>query len=280
MIGPASNASAMSVRRTASRRLSWLLALVAVTSAAAFWLRDSSLVQVRNVEISGLSGPHATSVRAALTAAARDMTSLHVRSDQLRTVVEPYRVIASIEADGVFPDTMQIKVRQREPVGAIIVAGRRTGVAADGTILRGSSASSLPLVPLEVAPAGDTVSSPRALAALRVLGAAPGPLHGRVDELRYGPQGLTLTMIRGPELRFGSTARPNAKWHSAARVLADASAKGATYIDLRTPERPAAGGLEDPARQADPRASDKAVAPAAPTQNGESPAAGETALTG
>ena len=29
-------------------------------------------------------------------------------------------------------------------------------------------------------------------------------------------------------------------------MLADRSSAGATYVDLRLPERPAAGGLEDP----------------------------------
>ena len=34
-----------------------------------------------------------------------------------------------------------------------------------------------------------------------------------------------------------------AKWTAAARVLADPSSRGAAYIDLRLPDRPAAGGL-------------------------------------
>ena len=37
-------------------------------------------------------------------------------------------------------------------------------------------------------------------------------------------------------------------------MLADGESAGATYLDLRYPERPAAGGLEDPATQRDPEA--------------------------
>jgi cell division protein FtsQ len=42
---------------------------------------------------------------------------------------------------------------------------------------------------------------------------------------------------------LGSTERPRAKWAAAARVLSDSSSEGATYIDVRLPERPAAGGF-------------------------------------
>ncbi len=40
---------------------------------------------------------------------------------------------------------------------------------------------------------------------------------------------------------FGDATRPHAKWLSLARVLADPSSAGASYIDVRLPERPAAG---------------------------------------
>ncbi len=56
-----------------------------------------------------------------------------------------------------------------------------------------------------------------------------------------GPKGLTVT-LRGDLLAyFGDATRPHAKWLSLARVLADPSSAGAAYIDVRLPERPAAG---------------------------------------
>ena len=47
----------------------------------------------------------------------------------------------------------------------------------------------------------------------------------------------------GPELIFGDATHVRAKWIAATRVLADPEAAGATYIDVRLPGRPAAGGL-------------------------------------
>jgi hypothetical protein len=56
-----------------------------------------------------------------------------------------------------------------------------------------------------------------------------------------GPEGLTVALRGGLLAYFGDAARPHAKWLSLARVLADSGSAGAAYIDVRLPERPAAG---------------------------------------
>jgi cell division protein FtsQ len=48
-------------------------------------------------------------------------------------------------------------------------------------------------------------------------------------------------------LFFGGGERLSAKWTAATVVLDDRTSAGASYLDLRLPERPAAGGLEAPA---------------------------------
>ena len=47
----------------------------------------------------------------------------------------------------------------------------------------------------------------------------------------------------GPSSSSATPAQVRAKWIAATRVLADPEAAGATYIDVRLPGRPAAGGL-------------------------------------
>ncbi len=81
---------------------------------------------------------------------------------------------------------------------------------------------------------------------MTLLAAAPPGLRAKVSRVYAGPRGLTAPLDAGPILYFGGADRLRAKWTAAARVLADRSSAGATYIDLRLPERPAAGGLEDP----------------------------------
>ena len=58
-----------------------------------------------------------------------------------------------------------------------------------------------------------------------------------------GQDGIVVELRDGPELIFGDATRVRAKWVAATRVLADPDSEGATYIDVRLPGRPAAGGL-------------------------------------
>jgi cell division protein FtsQ len=101
-----------------------------------------------------------------------------------------------------------------------------------------------------------------------------------------GPEGLTVTMRNGLSIYFGDGTRPHAKWLSAARVLADPSSAGATYVDVRLPERPAAGtpaasGLEGAAAApaqvsaSDPSAAALAAALAAAVNGTSTPTASQ-----
>ena len=60
------------------------------------WLRDSSLVAVERVTVTGASGPDAPRVRSALERAGLDMTTLHVRDGALRTAVEPFAAVEGV----------------------------------------------------------------------------------------------------------------------------------------------------------------------------------------
>ena len=64
-----------------------------------------------------------------------------------------------------------------------------------------------------------------------------------MERLWSGPRGLIVDLRDGPELVFGSGSDAARKWAAAVRVLADPSSAGAIYLDLRVPERVAAGGL-------------------------------------
>jgi len=239
-------------RGPALRRPSPRLLLAAGTAlvlllAGWFWLRDSSLVAVRTVEVTGVAGPNGASVRAALEEAARSMTTLHVRHDALDTAAEPYSIVKRIEVSTDFPHTMRIHVVTNVAVGAIVVDGRRIAVTSDGTILRDVAASAtLPEIPLRTEPGGERVTERAAVAAVAALGTAPSALRTRVEAVRTTQEsGLELQLAHGPLLTFGSGERLNAKWAAAAAVLADPESAGAGEIDVSAPERPAVSGLPD-----------------------------------
>src|SRR6185312_7026759 len=209
-------------------------------------------------------------VRAALEGAARDMTTLHVRPDQLRTAVEPYPSIMAVDAHADFPHGLRIVVHEHVAVAALASGSDRVPVAADGTLLRGSSTDGLPVVAVAAPPPGDTLSDKRTLRIVTLLAAAPPDLRAKVSRVYAGPRGLTAPLDAGPILYFGGADRLRAKWAAAARVLADRSSSGATYLDVRLPERPAAGGLVAPT----------SPEPEAPSQVGPQPAQPQTEPVG
>jgi cell division protein FtsQ len=251
-------------RRPPLRAMASCAVLLAVLAAAWLWLRDSSLVAVRRVSVVGASGPDAARVRAALSLAARDMTTLHVRRAQLATAVEPYPAVAGVEAHPDFPHGLRLVVREHVPVAAVVADGERVAVAADRTLLRDLPTGGLPRVTASAPPGGETLDDRRARRAVAVLAAAPPALRAHVQDVVIGQRGLTATLRFGPDLYFGSTARLRAKWTAVARVLADRSSAGATYLDVRLPERPAAGGLELPQPEGPPTAPQVGAQPAQP----------------
>jgi cell division protein FtsQ len=218
-------------------------AVLALAAVGWLWLRDSPLVAVEHVTVTGASGPDAGRVRAALEEAARDMTTLHVRTGALRTAVEPFGRVASVHASADFPHRLRIEVREHVAVGAIAAGGERMGVAADGTVLRGLATSGLPQLSARSAPTGERVTDPAVAREVAVLAAAPSALRRRIVRVGSGPRGLTVPLRDGPTLFLGGGERLRAKWIAAASVLGDATSAGASYVDVRLPERPAAGGL-------------------------------------
>jgi cell division protein FtsQ len=236
-------------RRPPPRAVAACACVLVLLGGGWLWLRDSRLVAVDQVSVTGLSGTEAPRVRAALEGAARDMTTLHVRPDQLKTAVEPYPAVMGVDAHPDFPHGLRIVVHEHVAVAALAAGSDRVPVAADGTLLRGSSTDDLPIVTVAAPPPGDTLGDKRTLRAVALLAAAPPELRAKVSRVYAGPRGLTAPLTDGPVLYFGGADRVRAKWTAAARVLADRSSAGAAYVDLRLPERPAAGGLEDPTPQ-------------------------------
>jgi cell division protein FtsQ len=230
-------------RRHARVALVGALLATALLAGAWLWLRSSSFVSVQRVRVSGLHGPDAARIDAALQAAAQHMSTLHLDSGALRAAVAPFVVVQGIRATPEFPHRLRIQVLERLPVAALTVAGSRTAVAADGTALGPALLSgSLPSLSGSFEPLpGQRVRDPKLLAPLALLGAAPVPLERLVKNVFTGPRGLTVAMRNGLLAYFGDTTRPHAKWLALARVLADRSSAGAAYIDVRLPERPAAG---------------------------------------
>jgi cell division protein FtsQ len=254
------------------RRRLMVLALLAAVLAAGywFWLRDSSLVRVEKVTVTGIDTADAPRVRAKLTEAARRMTTLHVNAEALRLAVEDEPVVHSLTVHPSFPHGLRIEIVENRPVALLVAGTEQVPVAPDGTVLEGAKISgTLPTVSVGSLPGDTRMPDGPARDRVALAAAAPPRLLKRIDtiEVQHG-RGAVAVLKEGPVLIFGRAEALDRKWAAAAAVLAQSSSQGASYIDVRMPERPVAGGLDlvqDPQAQPEGATSDSpGVVPAVP----------------
>ena len=230
-------------RRRLRLILTTLVVLGALLAGGWFWFRDSSLVAVKQVTVSGQSGPDAVAIRSALIRAATNMTTLDVDMGELRTAVSPYPAVKSLQVSTDFPHRMRIRVVEQLPVGVIQLGGRTVAVAADGTLLRDlQAAPSLPMIALPVPPGGPRLTDPASLGAVAALASAPYQLLPKISQIHSAaPHGLVVQLRSGPEVYLGDPTDLTQKWSAAVAVLSDSGSAGAAYIDVSDPRRPAVG---------------------------------------
>jgi cell division protein FtsQ len=240
------------VRRRLRIALPATLIALALLGGGWLWLRHSSLVAVEQVRVSGVHGSDAQAIDAALTSVAKRMSTLDVSTSKLRAAVASYPIVGDVRVHASFPHGLSIEVIEQPPVATLTAGAAKTAVAANGVVLGEAHASdSLPTLTSQVQMTpGEHVREAALLGELTVLGAAPTALARSTERAFGGSKGLTLVMRGGLRVYFGDASRPHAKWASLARVLADPGSVGASYVDVRVPERPAAGfpaGVAPPA---------------------------------
>ena len=273
----------------ASRRFAaGAVLLIAATGVLGFflWFRDSSLVRVEHVKITGLTTRDAPAIRRTLRQAGLRMTTLHYDAGTLEHAVDAFPAVESVSASAQLPNTLEVRVREHRPVAALESGdGRRVAVASDGTLLPRSRRGMLPAVKVDTIPSGQRLAGATAEERLvLVLAGAPAELRPLLARAYAAQDGVRVAMRTGPTLRFGAPQRVAAKWAAVTRVLADASAGGATELDVRLPERPAAtfDGQSQPAGAPAAGGTDQAQVTAATGTTGTAgvvpdPAAGTSA---
>jgi len=227
-------------------------ALVATVLAAlvvglyVLWLRDSSLVAVEQVTVTGVTTRDGERLRSALVSTGRSMTTLNVDREQLEQAAAVFPIVQRIEVEPDFPHGLTVHVVEHRPVALLAAGGRTVPVAADGTILTGLPVEGdLPAIETSGQTPARQLPPGAARDAAAIAGGAPAVIARRIESIgrEGGARGVVAQVENGPEIVFGSPERAAAKWAAAIRVLADEEAGGATYVDVRLPERPVAGGL-------------------------------------
>jgi cell division protein FtsQ len=207
------------------------------------WFRDSSFAAVERISITGSTSSEEAHVRAALESTATGMSTLNLDAEALRESVEPFSSVADLHVKADFPHDLSIEVVEHRPVANVESGGSRMPATGGGLVLDGVKSDELPTVASKEPLSDGRVQDRKALLALRVAAAAPPELRERAERVFWGDDGIALDLRNGPDLIFGDATEARVKWRAAARVLAEDSSAGATYLDLRVPKVVAAGGV-------------------------------------
>jgi cell division protein FtsQ len=206
-----------------------------------FWLRDSSLVVVSDVEVVGASTDQEAIV-AELTRVGEQMTTLHVDAEAIERAAAAFPTVKSVSVDPNFPHGLRIEVTERPPAVVVSAGGDETAAAADGTLLGGVPVpDGLPVIEVDEPPSGKALTG-EAREQATVAGSAPEPLRPLIEGVTStGDHGVEVTLRGGIPVYFGDSEDAGAKWAAAAAVLADPDLDYARYVDVRIPARPSVG---------------------------------------
>lgn len=234
-------------RRTVILLAVGLLGVVGIYAGYTYWLRDSPLVEIRHLEVRGVTtdSEEGKQIKSAVEVAAGEMTTLHLQPEVLDQELSRFPRVASSSITASFPNSATVTVGLRGD-GSVFGSGSDALlIATDGTVLgtAGEGTDSLPKIGTGDPPTGDRVEG-RTLTQALVLGAVPTELRSYVVQSDFRKGGVEVTLSNGLVLLFGDATQTDQKWRAAASVISDPELFDASYVDLTVPRRPAVKGPE------------------------------------
>jgi len=221
------------------------LLLVLLAAGAYVAARNTSLFAVRSITVRGASPRVRATVRAAL-APELGRSLLRVDDAELARRLAGVTGVLSFKYDRAFPHTLEIVVRPERPV--LVVRQRASAylISATGRVLRPLihvRRSRLPrlYVSHDVhVTVGERLPATAAAAAAVLAPLSGQPLPLPVRFVSSGPDGVTLRLAGGLEIRMGDGGDVRLKLAIASRILRStgAATAGGGYLDVSVPERP------------------------------------------
>src|SRR4051794_12712854 len=224
------------------RVLAAAVVLLVLYGVYMLWFRDLSWFAIHDVTIKGAT-TNEREISSAVERVAGDMTTLHIKDDELRDAVARFPTVASVGASTSFPHGLEVTVTERLPVAFLRTDGRETAVSADGYLLAGADFDAKALPRIEGAAHGVRLNGDAAAQAT-ILGATPAPLRNHITDSTWDDQrgGVVVDLKNGPEVRFGDGTRAQDKWKAAVAVLSSDQRGSPSYLDVSVPDRPVSGG--------------------------------------
>ncbi|MET0975255.1 MAG: FtsQ-type POTRA domain-containing protein [Leifsonia sp.] len=214
------------------RRRNWLIAggAVAALIAIVVGVGFSPIMALRVVQVDGASRVPSTDIVAALgdqlgtPLALIDMDTVHER-------LSAFTLIQSYSTESHPPDTLVVRIIERDPIGAVKTAAGYDLVDSAGVVIASSADR----------PAGFpalTTPSPTALAAAgEVVRSLPADVRAQLDTVTAETRDdVTLQLATGTRVVWGSSDDSALKAVVFARLLA--AAPGASLYDVSSPSSP------------------------------------------
>jgi cell division protein FtsQ len=215
---------------------------VAMALGAGWWVSNSPVFDLRNLEVLGTT--HLTANQIGRLSGVTEHTNVlwtFPGAVERRIEANPWVLKATVARH--LPSGLTIEVTERVPA-AVTVGTPPMLIAADGVVLgRASPDTELPSIvpPPGTLAVGDRLTISTELA---VVGALPESLRHKVTTVTRQPDGsLALIMRNGPTVYYGDGSEVEAKAEALRAVLGWAARNHVhpAYVDLRAPAAPSVG---------------------------------------
>ncbi len=217
---------------------------------AGYWLAAGPVLAINSVNVTGYSGPDASQLSGALTAAAgRGGSLLSPPIHVLHQVAIRFPGVQDIAISRSWPLALNVRVTPADPIAIVRGPNQTAVIVSPRGLVMG-------LVPTHLARASIVLSQPLptfahplpgwGLQGVQFLHDLSPRIRARVQNLTYSQGQLTGQLLNGPSLVLGSLDQLPEKAAAINVVLGSVSTaiqKKATYLDVTVPSRPALGGV-------------------------------------
>lgn len=229
------------MRAKGRRRLRIVLLMVALVSLGigGFFLSKSSLFDVDEVLVEGVSGTLEEEVRGAA-----DITKgkplLEVNTSSAAKQIELIPWVKEARISRSFGGTVTIRVSTRKAVAAFQSEQEWVVVDADGRVLEKTEILPYDLLPIENEigdiPEGEWVSE-QVIPSIAVAAGISSDLRGDISSIK-GNETIELLLFGGGKVLFGDTTDIQGKALAAATILSQVDQRSVLHIDVRAPLTP------------------------------------------
>lgn len=225
-------------RRSRRRKVTWLVTLIVavLVSAAVTGAVYSPVLQLKTIRVEGASLVSAASVRDAVKNQIGTPLAL-VDFDGITKSLSKYPLIRSFVTETVPPDTLVIRISERQPIGSLATSSGFSVVDPAGIVIsKGTDrAPGLPLIELGSA----AKDSPAFTAAVGVLLALPADLLKQVDSVTaQTSDDVALALSDGKSVVWGSQEQSELKARVLAALVKSDGSSGAASYDVSAPTHP------------------------------------------